>query len=191
MFYRFARRVAIIFGRILYRFKVTGKEHVPQEGAVIICSNHIHGLDALALAMFCKRQIFYMGKKELFEGWFLGPILRKLEAFPVDRGAADLNAYRHTIQLLKDEKALGIFSQGTRTQDFDNVKGGVAVFALKSNAPVVPVGIRGNYRPFSKMHINFGPPISMEKYQGRKIKSDLVDEVMAEIVDSVSTLIQQ
>jgi len=190
MFYRFARRIVIIFAHILYRIRVTGSEHIPPEGAVIICSNHIHGMDALALAMYTKRQIFYMAKKELFEGWFLGTILRKAGAYPVDRKGNDLKAYRHTIQLLKDEKALGIFSQGTRTQEFDNVKGGVAVFALKSGAPVVPVGIRGSYRLFSKMHINFGPPISMDKYQGRKIKSDLVDEVMAEIVSNVSTLAQ-
>jgi len=190
MFYRFARRIIIIFARLIYRFNVTGQEHIPQEGAVILCSNHIHGLDALTLAIFCKRQVFYMAKKELFQGWLLGGLLRKAGAFPVDRAGNDLTAYRHTVQLLKDEKVLGIFSQGTRTQEFDNVKGGVAVFALKTNTPVVPVGIRGSYRPFTKLHISFGPAISMEKHQGRKVKSDLVDEVMAEIVANVSDLAQ-
>ncbi|MCL2571617.1 MAG: 1-acyl-sn-glycerol-3-phosphate acyltransferase [Defluviitaleaceae bacterium] len=188
MFYRFARRIALIFGHILYRFTVSGQEHIPQSGAVIICSNHIHGMDALALAMFSKRQIFFMGKKELFDRPILGPLLRKLGAFQVDRAGNDLQAYRHTMQILKEDKALGIFSQGTRAQEFDNVKGGVAVFALKSGAPVVPVGIRGTYRFFSRLHVHFGPPITMDKYQGRKIKSDLVDEVMTEIVSHVSAL---
>ena len=190
MFYRFARRIVLIFGPILYRIKITGKEHIPPTGAVIICSNHIHGMDALGLAMCAKRQIFFMAKQELFKVPILGFLLRKVGAFPVDRSNTDLTAYRHTMQILKDGKALGIFSQGTRAQDFENVKGGVAVFALKSGAPIVPVGISGSYRIFSRMRINIGPPISMEQYQGRKVKSDLVDEIMAEIVSKVSALAQ-
>jgi len=140
--------------------------------------------------MFCKRQIFFMGKMELFKKPVLGYLLKKAGAFPVDRGRADMTAYRHTMDLLKKEKALGIFSQGTRAQDFENVKGGVGVFALKSGAPIVPVGINGTYRLFSKMRVNFGPLISMEKYQGLKIKSDLVDEVMNILTSTVTELAQ-
>ena len=188
MLYRFARRLIIIIARLIYRFQVTGREHIPPTGAVIICSNHIHGFDCLLLAMFCKRQIFYMGKMELFKKPIIGYLLRKVGAFPVDRGTTDMKAYRHTIDLLKNEKVLGIFSQGTRAQDFENVKGGVGVFALKTGAPIVPVGISGTYRLFSRMRVNFGPPISMEPYQGLKVKSDLVDEVMSKVTSKVSEL---
>ena len=188
MFYRFVRRVIKIIAHIFYRFTITGREHVPPKGAVILCCNHIHMLDCLLLAIFTKRQVFFMGKMELFKVPVLGWLLKKAGAFPVDRGTADLKAYRHTMELLKNDKALGIFSQGTRTQEFDNVKGGVGVFALKSGAPIVPVGINGTYRIFSRMRLNFGAPISMEQYAGRKIKSDLIEEVMAEVVDKVSEL---
>ena len=190
MFYRFIRRLVIILGRIIYRFKITGQENIPKEGAVILCSNHIHGLDAVILAMFNKRQVFFMAKKELFAVRVLGPFLHALGAFPVDRAGNDLHAYRHTMQLLKNDNVLGIFSQGTRTQEFDNVKGGVAVFALKSGATVVPVGIRGTYRIFSRIHVNFGKPIPMDEFQGRKVKSDLVNEVMGKIMTKVSNLSQ-
>ena len=190
MLYRFVRRLLKIVFPIIFRFRVTGRENIPPTGAVIICSNHIHVLDCLLLAMFCKRQIFFMGKAELFKLPVLGPLLRRVGAFPVDRGTTDLQAYRHTMDLLKKEKALGIFSQGTRAQDFENVKGGVGVFALKSGAPIVPVGISGTYRLFSKMRVSFGPPISMEPYQGRRVKSDVVDEVMDIVVSKVSELAQ-
>ena len=191
MFYRFCRRILIIFGPILYRVRTSGKENVPATGAVIVCANHIHGMDALSLAMLVRqRQIFFMAKQELFRG-LLGFILRKVDAFPVDRAGNDLTAFRHTMTLLKEEKALGIFYQGTRAKDFENVKGGVALFALKSGAPVVPVGIRGTYRPFSKVHVHFGEPISMEAYAGRKIKSDVVEEVMDEITVAVTALSQK
>jgi len=188
MLYKVLRRVAIILGRILYRFNVTGQEHVPPTGKIIICANHISGMDCLLLAAFCKRQIFFMGKKELFEKPILGKVLKKVGAFPVDRSVTDMHAYRHTIDLLKDDKALGIFCQGTRAQDFDNVKGGVAVFALKSGASIVPVGIKGTYRLFTKMHLRFGPPISMEPYASQRVKTELVEEVMSKVVRRVTVL---
>ena len=190
MFYRFARGLIKLIAPIFYRFNISGTEHIPPKGAVIICSNHISALDCITLAICCKRQIFFMAKKELFDKRFLGFILRKLGAFQVDRGTTDLKAYRHTMNLLKNDKALGIFSQGTRTQEFDNVKGGVAVFALKSGTPIVPVGIRGTYRPFSRMYVNFGPLISMAPYKDRKVKADIVEEVMAQVVGKVSELSQ-
>jgi len=188
MFYRFIRRLVKIIAHIIYRFEINGREHVPPTGPVILCCNHIHGLDCLFLAIFVKRQVFFMGKMELFKIPVIGYLLKKAGAFPVDRKTTDLKAYRHTMDLLKNEKALGIFSQGTRTQDFENVKGGVGVFALKSGAPIVPVGIKGTYRPFSKMRLSFGPPISMERYEGQKVKTELINEVMAEVVSKVSAL---
>ena len=188
LLYWFVRRLVKIIAYIFYRFKVTGREHVPPTGAVILCCNHIHVLDCLLLAIFVKRQVFFMGKIELFRKPILGTLLKRVGAFPVDRGTTDLKAYRHTLDVLKEGKALGIFSQGTRTQEFDNVKNGVGVFALKSGAPIVPVGIKGTYRIFSRMHLSFGPPISMEQFQGRKIKSDVVEELMADVVSQVSAL---
>jgi len=188
LLYKFVRGLAKIIGHIIFRFKVVGREHIPPTGAVILCCNHIHVLDCLLLAIFVKRQVFFMAKMELFKNPILGWLLRKVGAFPVDRGTTDLKAYRHTMEVLKEGKALGIFSQGTRTQEFDNVKGGVGVFALKSGAPIVPVGIKGTYRIFSKMHLSFGPPISMEPYQGRRVKSDLIEEVMSDVVSKVSEL---
>ena len=188
MLYRFARRVIKTVFHLIYRFRVTGREHIPPTGPVIISANHIHYFDCLLLAMFCKRQIFFMGKMEVFKVPVLGWFLKKIGAFPVDRGATDMKAYRHTMSLLEKEKALGIFCQGTRTQDFENVKGGVGVFALKSGAPIVPVGISGTYRLFSKMRVNIGPPITMDKYQGQKVKSELVEEVMKELTSKVTEL---
>jgi 1-acyl-sn-glycerol-3-phosphate acyltransferase len=108
----------------------------------------------------------------------------------VDRkAAADMEAYRFTMDALtKDERGLLIFSQGTRMEDFANAKSGVAMFALKSGAPIVPFGISGTYRVFSRVHINIGKPICMKPYAGRKIKSELLTEVMDVVVPAVSAL---
>ena len=188
MFYQFIVLIATILAHLGFRYKVTGKENIPKDGAFLLCANHIHALDPVIVAVFSPRRLHFMGKKELFKRPAVRVFFQSLGAFPVDRGATDMQAYRKTMELLKNGKGLLIFSQGTRMKDFENAKSGVAVFALKSGAPIVPVGIRGSYRFMSKIHIHIGEPISMEKYKGQKVKSELVDEVMNVVTERILAL---
>lgn len=189
MFYRNVRRLAWLIGHIIYRFEVTGRENIPKEGAFLLCSNHIHIFDAIALAIFMKREPKFMAKKELFQKQLFNWFLRNFGAFPVDRQAsADLQAYRTTMDILKNGDGLIIFSQGTRMKAFENAKSGVAVFALKSGAPIVPAGIRASYKLFSKIHVHYGEPISMEEYAGERVRTELVEKVMDKVIAQVSTL---
>jgi len=189
MFFKTCRFIAWIIGHIIYRFDVSGQENIPKEGAFLLCSNHIHSYDPIALAIFIKRVPKFMAKKELFESKFGNWFFRNFGAFPIDRAATvDLTAYRTTMETLKNGDGIVIFSQGTRMKEFDNAKSGVAVFALKSGAPIVPVGIRGSYKLFSKIHVHYGEPISMEEYAGEKVKTELVEKVMATVVERVTAL---
>ncbi|MCL2388534.1 MAG: 1-acyl-sn-glycerol-3-phosphate acyltransferase [Defluviitaleaceae bacterium] len=190
MFYRAIRGIAIALSHILYRFEISGPENIPKEGAFILCGNHISAFDPIALAAFSKRQLTFMAKKELFKFPPLGAFLRALGAFPVDRKATDMNAYRHTLKLLKDGNGFLIFSQGTRMKDFDNAKAGVAVFALKSGAPIIPVGITGPFRFRRIIQIHIGEPFSMEDYQNQKVKSELIDKIMAELAERIKPLLK-
>lgn len=190
MFYRFIRRIAIILSFIMYRFEVIGLENIPKEGAVILCGNHISAYDPIAVASVCKRQLRFMGKQELFKFPPLAWLLRGIGAFPVNRGTTDMTAYRETLKTLKDGMGFLIFSQGTRMKDFDNAKGGVAVFALKSGAPIVPIGITGPFKFRRKITLNFGTPIDMGQYQGQKVKTELVDEIMAELGVRITALLK-
>jgi 1-acyl-sn-glycerol-3-phosphate acyltransferase len=176
---------------VMFRIKVTGREHLPKEGAYLLCSNHLSVFDPVSLALQMKPQPRFMAKKELFRKRFPNWFWRKLGAYPIDRAAqADMAAYRTTMDTLKKGQPVIIFSQGTRMKEFDNAKGGVAVFALKAGVPIVPAGIRGTYRLFSRMEIEFGPPISLEEYAGEKIKTEIVNEVMEKVVKSVSALVE-
>ncbi|MCL2216914.1 MAG: 1-acyl-sn-glycerol-3-phosphate acyltransferase [Defluviitaleaceae bacterium] len=188
MLYKVAKVIAWILVKILFRFKVTGMENIPKTGAFLLCANHLSLLDPIVLAVFMKRQPRFMAKKELFKFRPFGSLLRALGAFPVDRKAADMTAFRTAMSVLKSGDGLLIFSQGTRMKEFENAKGGVALFALKSGAQIVPAGIRGDYRLFSRMHIHVGKPICMEEHQGKKIKTELIEEVMADVVSRVSAL---
>ena len=189
MFFRIMKKIAWVLAHILYRFDVRGMENIPKEGNFLLCANHISALDPIVLAIFMKRQPRFMGKKELFRNWFTGRFFRALGAYPVDRKAADLSAYRTSMDLLKQGHGLIIFSQGTRMKDFEGAKGGVAMFALKSGAPIVPAGITGPFKIFRKIVIRVGEPISMAPYAGRKVKTELIDEVMEIVVEKVENLL--
>ena len=189
MFYRFAKILLWCLFRLVYRVRVTGREHVPKEGAFLLCGNHIHFLDGPLLLAFTRRKMALMGKKEIFKKRFFAWVLRGAGVFPIDRQAtADMAAYRFAIKSLESGLGMAIFSQGTRMKDFENAKSGVAMFALKTGAPIVPVGISGTYKVFSRLNVKIGPPISMDAYKGLKIKADLIDEVMGEVVPRVSEL---
>lgn len=190
MLYKFARVLAKILTFIMYRQKVSGVANIPKEGAFLLCGNHISAYDPIILAAVSKRPLHFMAKKELFKFPPLGALLKAIGAFPLDRTTADMQAYRHSMKLLKDGEGFLIFSQGTRMSDFDNAKSGVAVFALKSGAPIVPVGITGPFRFRGKIEVHIGEPISMEKYQGQKVKSELISEVMDTISQSVTALLR-
>jgi len=188
MFYKLNVILCHIFGRLLYRFFITGKENFPENGAFIIASNHIHSFDPAVIAICTNRTLRFMAKKELFikpwSRWFFSNI----GAFPVDRGNTDMKSYRQAMDILKNGQGLLIFSQGTRMKEFENAKAGVAMFALKSGAPIIPVGVQGEYKFRSKITVNIGQPIYMDKYKGQKVKSELVDEVMEIVVKEITKL---
>jgi len=190
MFYKFVRIVAIIVTKILYRVEYSGRENIPKEGAFLLCGNHISAYDPIALAAISKRRLNFMANQELFKFRPLGVFLSSIGVFPVNRKMADMKAYRHSMNLLKKGEGFLIFSQGTRMTDFDNAKSGVAVFALKSGAPIVPLGITGPFRFRGKIHIHIGKPILMDKYEGQKIRTELVDEVMATVAEEVTKLLR-
>ncbi|MCL1842372.1 MAG: 1-acyl-sn-glycerol-3-phosphate acyltransferase [Defluviitaleaceae bacterium] len=193
MFFRFFRRIAWILGHIMYRFEVTGRENIPKDGAFLLCSNHIHAFDPIGLAIFMKRSPRFMAKKQIFKRRIFGWFLLKFGAYPLDREAsADLKAFRQTMDYLKQGEGIIIFSQGTRMKEFDNAKSGVAVFSLKSGAPIIPAGIRASYKLFSKVHIHYGKPILPQDFlqDDKRIKTEIVETLMQKVVSSVSELAQ-
>jgi 1-acyl-sn-glycerol-3-phosphate acyltransferase len=189
-FYTAAKIVMNIITRVQYRVRTAGAEHIPCEGAFILCANHLHGIDPVVLAISIKRQLNFMAKKELFKNKFIGGVLGLCGAFPVDRGTADMRSYKKAIWVLEEGGGLLIFSQGHRMASFENVKGGAAMFALRTGAPIVPAGLKGSYKLFSTITVRFGEPIDMAPYAGRKIKTELVNELTEKAIAVVKTLAQ-
>lgn len=173
---------------IIYRINYYGKENIIKNSKVIVCSNHTNYFDPIILAKaFNKRQLHFMAKKSLFKYKLIGAFIKKLGTFPVDRDGADLSAIKKALKILKEDKVLGIFPEGTRVINNrkSEAKPGVAMIAVKSKAPVIPVYIDTNYKIFSKVNVYIGKPIDLSTQQKGKISLEeykkLSDEILKEI----------
>ena len=159
--------------RLLYRIKVTGRENMPS-GAAVVCCNHTSWIDPvlLSLGLGPKVQLCYMGKKEVFKNPILNKIFRAVGAFPVDRENVELATIRHSIELLKEGKKLGIFPEGRRVREGEEenaatgAKTGVAMIAMRANVPIIPVFLTRRKRILHRHHLIVGKPIIPEKKEG-------------------------
>ena len=190
MFYNVAKAVLLILYKILFRMSVEGQENVPKEGPVILCANHSSNFDPVAMGVFSKRPVCYMAKKELFEGRFMHWLMVHLHAFPVDRATADMTAFKSAVSILKSGKVIGMFAQGTRVKAGEEkaAKAGVALFAVKAKAPVVPVAISGSCKPFSKMKIVYGKPLYLEEYNNKRIDTKSLNEMTEKIMAQINAM---
>jgi len=171
----------------LFRIKVIGKENIPKEGPVIICSNHISNFDPPVVGITSSRDISFMAKEELFENTFTNKLLSGLNAFPIRRGAADRTALRNGLKILKNGNTLGLFPEGTRskTGELGKPLSGIGFFALRSEAEVVPCSIIGSYKGFGRLTVVYGEPLDMEYYRNKKTSAKEMSEAIMEEIKAL------
>ena len=129
-----------------FRPQVSGGEHVPATGAVILAPVHRSFADFGFNAFVTDRKLFFMAKAELWENRLLGKVLDALGAFPVRRTGADREALRRAEAVLAAGEVLVLFPEGTRQTgpDVAQLLEGAAFLAARTGAPIVPVGIGGS-----------------------------------------------
>ncbi|WRP05091.1 lysophospholipid acyltransferase family protein [Rossellomorea aquimaris] len=185
--YSFAKGLVKSILSPLYRIEVKGLEHFPEEGGVLLCTNHIDNLDPPVVGISAPRPVSFMAKEELFSVPVLGKLLPDLRAFPVKRGMSDREALRKGLQVLKRGDVLGLFPEGTRSKTGKIGKGlaGAGFFALRSDAYVVPCAIIGPYKPFRKLKVVFGPPIAMEGIREQKLNAEKTTEIIMQHIEKL------
>lgn len=178
------RKIVKVFLSTLYHiaFRVKINGSVPKEGAYILCSNHINYLDAAAIVLFNKRKVNFVAKEDLFTHGTLYWLGHLFDAIPIKRDMQDIEAMKRCLKVLKKGELLGIFPEGTRKGMEKNMKAknGAAYMAIKSNVKVIPVGIHGTFKPFTKVYVNYGEPIDLSKYKNQKDKLDEATEIIME-----------
>ncbi|MGM0438605.1 MAG: lysophospholipid acyltransferase family protein [Bacillota bacterium] len=169
--YGFMYITAWLYFKIVHNSKIKGKENRPEEGPFIIMANHITAYDPPLVGTIMNRKVHFMAKKELFENPFIGKILRAIGTFPVKRGKPDRSAFRESFRLLNNNKVICIFPEGTRskTGELGNAKAGSIMIALKSETPILPVGIKKVGRQF---RVSIGEPFTLDEYYGEKLSRD-------------------
>lgn len=190
--------------RAVYRPLVTGLENLPRSGAVIIAANHVSFADEVFTPLAARRQIYYFAKAEYFngpglKGKAIAAFFNQMGHVPVARGdtRSAAGVIDIGVDVLAQGRALGIYPEGTRSPDgrLHKFRTGVARVALRSGAPVVPVGLVGtrevqppgglrwHRRP---VEVHFGDPMSF----GERAHEERSSRVLREVTEAVREAVQ-
>jgi 1-acyl-sn-glycerol-3-phosphate acyltransferase len=172
--------------------KVTGVENVPVTGGLVVAANHRSYLDPPLLGTWFPRPIHYMAKQELWKIPLLGPLISSVNAFPVNRDAADIGSIKRALRILRDGGLVGIFPEGTRNVSGEaEVKSGAVVLASSAQCPVVPVGLVRTELAIRRLRgahieIRIGAPMVFQGSARKATKAEIdawTDQLMRKIAE--------
>ncbi len=198
--YRWSTRIFKLFLLVWHRLGIRGGENIPDEGGVMIASNHASYLDPPAVgASYRKRPVHFMARNTLWKPGFGKWWMDSVGCIPVARGTGDRRALTMTIRLLKEGKVVSMFPEGTRTEDgeLQEAKGGVGFIIEKSGCVVVPAYIDGSYEAHAKgakcikpikVTISYGKPITQEDFQALGTGREAYDAHAALIMERIAEL---
>ena len=192
MIYTILKPILWILFKIGLRLNVEGASNIPMDGPLVIASNHLSLLDPPVIGVAATRKVHFMAKQELFVP-ILGDIYKALGAFPVRRGGADRAAIKHGIDILKDNKVLAIFPEGTRskTGKLGKAEPGALMMASKAMATIVPCCVIGtDYgrqgRLWPKVTVRFGKPIPFPK--DAMVNKEFLHEMTETLMQRIAAL---
>jgi 1-acyl-sn-glycerol-3-phosphate acyltransferase len=143
--YRITRRIIVIVMHLLYRYKASGQEHVPQTGPTILAVNHIHILDPGAVVTAVQRRIYTLAADKWQDNWLINGFLKIAGTIYVRRGEVDRRALKDCLQVLNKGAVLAVAPEGTRSRGkgLQRAKPGIAYLASRTAATIVPVAFWG------------------------------------------------
>ena len=183
--------------RSLFGLKVVGREHLVHDGAVMVASNHESFLDPPLIGTLYRDEMFYLARKTLMSGPLLKWIYLAWNSIPVDQDRPDMTGLKAIIKLLSTGKRVLIFPEGERSLDgvIGVAQPGVGLIAVKSNAVIQPIRIRGAREAlprgsgrvrFSQISLHIGPAIRLTEEElatakGKHGYQHIADRIMAAI----------
>ncbi|MFC1965144.1 lysophospholipid acyltransferase family protein [Chloroflexota bacterium] len=180
------------------RWRVRGRENVPDHGPLLIVANHLHLSDPPILGLAVGRRVRFMAKVELFRSRFSGYFIRNFGAFPIHRGRLDRNALNQAEHWLLQGVALVMFPEGKRSKNaqLQPAFSGSALIASRIGVPILPAGIAGTEkikgvtwwlrRP--EITINIGRPFYPPAVNGKLTKAELA-QLTNSIMEHIAELL--
>jgi 1-acyl-sn-glycerol-3-phosphate acyltransferase len=172
--YRVLRRLVRLLLRCQMDLQVSGLERVPRAGSLLLVSNHLGRTDGLVICARLPREIRFTPKAEILERPLIGWLARRIRVVPIHRGESDREAIRRVTGLLAAGDCVLVFPEGDYPRppaaaEMVEVKPGAALLALRSGAPMLPVGLSGTervwswargWRPWRRLNVRvtFGDP---------------------------------
>ncbi|MFE3096879.1 lysophospholipid acyltransferase family protein [Streptomyces sp. NPDC059248] len=191
--------------RLLFRPRIEGLEHIPEEGAAIVAGNHLSFSDHFLMPAILKRRITFLAKAEYFtgpglKGRLTAAFFHSVGQIPVDRSGKEAGqaAIREGLGVLSKGELLGIYPEGTRSHDGRLYKGkvGVAVMALRAGVPVIPCAMVGTFEiqppgqklpKVKRVTVRFGKPLEFSRYAGmedeKAVLRAITDEIMYAVLE--------
>lgn len=191
IFYTIAKNVVKVIDFFMFKTTIRGVENLPKEGSYVLCSNHRTFYDPVSIALRIKRQVHFLAKIELYKNPILKRILLGLDTIPVDRQKVSISTLKDCLQVLKNDEVLGIFPEGTRVKsDEPRLKpmDGFVMFATKTESPIIPVHIEGEFKFRAHFDIIIGEPIELTEYYKKRLKPEEMSELSKKIMDIIYDL---
>ena len=196
--YNLGRGLARVCFSTFARWRVEGREGILPKGRLLVVVNHQSNADPPVVVASLHRRVWFLGKRGLFRGPLASRVMKAWGVYPMDRDGKDSEALRWVLQSLEQERAVAIFPEGTRSlAGMRRANRGVAFIAMKSQAPILPIGITGTENmsslwrlpfPFCRINVNIGQPFSLPNIEG-KLTDAILDSLTDMIMSRVAALL--
>jgi 1-acyl-sn-glycerol-3-phosphate acyltransferase len=192
------------FCRLLFGLSVQGAERIPRAGAFIVVANHCSNLDPPMLGWATGHQVgrivHFMAKIEMRRWPVIGWLATQSGVYFVRRGEGDRAAQRFSLEALASGRPIAIFPEGTRSRDgrMRDFKDGAAFLAIRSGAPILPVGIAGSHRMFpgrsrvphrTRVTMRVGAPFTLARQADGRLDRQVLADATARVSAAVAALI--
>lgn len=185
--------IATIFIWPVYPTTVIGRKRKLKKRAIYVCNHHSIA-DVFVVGTTNFKRLHFMVKKEFYESNFVAKaIVDIVQGIPIDRGQADLNAFRKVKKYLEREQKVFIFPEGTRNKsncDLIELRNGASLFALRFSTDITPMYNLRIPRLFRKNRMIVGDPVSFSEYYGSKINTDILGKCTHKLAVEMSKLKQ-
>jgi 1-acyl-sn-glycerol-3-phosphate acyltransferase len=185
-----------IISKLVFRIRVTGREHFPTKGGFILATNHISNYDPLLVGSWTARQVYFFAKQELFKNKLFGWVIRQTNALPVKRGAIDRQALEMSLDVISKGYGLTIFPEGTRSKidGFLAPKPGVGMLAVRAGCPIVPGYLHGSNKlkdcfwGRERMSMRYGEPFPAEWVKAMELEKDGYQRIADAVMERIAQL---
>jgi 1-acyl-sn-glycerol-3-phosphate acyltransferase len=183
-----------------FSYRREGWGNVPTDGPLLLLANHQSMFDPVLVGLASRRYLSYLARKNLFEQPVLAPLIRSLNAIPIDRGFGK-DGIQAVLDALGQGQAVLVFPEGERSHDgsVQLLKPGVSLLIKRLSCPIIPVGIAGAFAAWgrstpipqpsplfsppkaSTIAISVGQPIDAVRYKGLN-RDAMMTELYKELV---------